>query len=139
MCWWGLLSRPTSCLSWRESSYRVKVHQERGLLPRSSGWLVLLAAGNLLRQSRYVVDDYSTCGVFLLSACLVCRGEVALIFLLRLIQRRGALRLIQRRIGVGFLARKRVDHDLLQSSGASPQFLCLSDVACRANLCMPFE
>ena len=59
----------------------MRVNRERGLLPQGSDWLVLVAAENLLRQSRYVVNDHSTRGVFLHKRVYVVRRvEVALTF-----------------------------------------------------------
>ena len=65
MCRWELPSRPTSCLSWRESSYRVGVNRERDLLPQGSSELVLVAAENLLHQSHRVMCGCWTREVFL--------------------------------------------------------------------------
>ena len=66
MCQRVLPSCPTSCLSWRESSYRVRVNRERDLLPQGSSELVLVAAENLLRQSHCVKCGCSTRGILFL-------------------------------------------------------------------------
>ena len=84
MCQRVLPSRQTSCLSWRESSYRVGVNRERGLLPQGSSRLVLVAAENLLRQSHRVMCGCWTREVFLHDrVCLVRGVEVVFRFYLK--------------------------------------------------------
>ena len=81
MCQRVLPSCPTSCLSWRESSYRVGVNRGRDLLPQGSSELVLVAAENLLRQSHRVVCGWWTREVFLHDCvCLVRGAEVVFRF-----------------------------------------------------------
>ena len=83
MCQRVLPSRPTSCLSWRESSYRVGVNRGRDLLPQGSGKLLLVAAENLLHQSHRVVCGRWTREVFLHDrVCLVRGAEVVFQFCL---------------------------------------------------------
>ena len=61
----------------------MRVNRERGLLPRSSGWLVLVAAENLLLQSRCMVNGRLMRRAFLHKRVyLVRRVEVALAFFL---------------------------------------------------------
>ena len=84
MCQWVLSSCPTSCLSWRESSYRVRVNRERDLLPQGSSELVLVAAENLLHLSHRVVCGCWTREVFLHDRVYLVRGvEVVFQFYLR--------------------------------------------------------
>ena len=109
MCQRVLPSRPTSCLSWRESSYRVGMKRGRDLLPQGSGKLLLVAAENLLHQSHRVVCGWWTREVFLHDCvCLVRGDEVVFRFCLKrhapvLIpspNERDILQLVRHQIGV---------------------------------------